>query len=993
MNEHKEAIMPAPFKQITLEQFIALLAKFEFKRQINAVHMHHTWKPTRAQYKSHETIVAMWQYHTQVNGWQDIAQHITIAPDGVIWLGRNWNLPPASAAGHNGNLTAGPFMFEMIGNFDEGNDPFDGEQRATALQVIAGTQRRFGLAPETLVFHHAMSSKSCPGSDIDYQKVIDEVRELHVAMGKTEQVPRDRVPAGGPFGEEALESTQIIEEALALLNRDGAVFKDPPDAELTHEEGDATALTLSSAERTAGAREAEVGPEMIDALRPHLINLNMGQFSAEGELTTAPGDVDAIFEEHLVQALDVATRKDEKLRLLLFAHGGLVKESDGLRVAYKHVSWWKQNNIYPIYFIWETGAFETIGQLLVRARGQTARALARDFWDHTTDPLIEAGVRALQAPRIWAGMKLSAQLAVGSGRPEGGARYVAKKLKKFCDDHAGQIELHAAGHSAGSIFHAHFIATALDLGVPHFKSAHFLAPAIDVDTFRDLLAKRIGERKGIEHLSIFTMRKDYEQDDNCFGIYRKSLLYLIYYALEPESKIPVLGLEISLREDAALRRLFGLGTATPGGSAPGEVIWSVSPADVGRSATTSTTHGGFDDDSPTMNSIARRILGKADADKIVEYAPLRTGIRAASLWEDQVDWPDQLEVPAAAGAWRPPPTTPAIPTPTVPTRASAPVGRRRALCIGINRYPTAPLAGCVADAQAWAAAFTQLGFEAPALLFDEQATRSAIADHLGALVTSSAPGDVIVFQFAGHGTQLPDVTGDEAGGDTPERDEAICPYDFASGAFLIDDDVRAILDQLPDGVNLTCFIDCCHSGTISRFAIGATSGNGAAYTDRRPRFIVANPDMINAHRQFRRSIRSHRSGASRGLSLMKESVFSACLSSEVAWESAGHGDFTTHAIRALQSGTAGLTNEQFVERVIAAFGTGARQHPVLDPPHAQSRRFLQPLSAYHAETYLEPARLAASVGEGNGSVNLAGPQFANLVQALQDLTQQLQKQV
>jgi hypothetical protein len=60
--------MPAPFKQISREQFAELLSKFPFERKINAVHMHHTWKPTRAQYRGHDTIVGMWRFHTETNG-------------------------------------------------------------------------------------------------------------------------------------------------------------------------------------------------------------------------------------------------------------------------------------------------------------------------------------------------------------------------------------------------------------------------------------------------------------------------------------------------------------------------------------------------------------------------------------------------------------------------------------------------------------------------------------------------------------------------------------------------------------------------------------------------------------------------------------------------------------------------------------------------------------------------------------------------------------
>jgi hypothetical protein len=160
--------MPAPFKRLTLEQFADLVDRFHFTRKITTVHMHHTWRPNHSQFKGHETIVGMWNYHTRHNKWSDIAQHVTIDPQGFIWLGRNWNAPPASARGQNGGPDAGPFMFEMIGDFDRGCDPFAGKQRETVVKVIALVQQRFRLAPEKLLFHNMISSKTCPGSSIRY---------------------------------------------------------------------------------------------------------------------------------------------------------------------------------------------------------------------------------------------------------------------------------------------------------------------------------------------------------------------------------------------------------------------------------------------------------------------------------------------------------------------------------------------------------------------------------------------------------------------------------------------------------------------------------------------------------------------------------------------------------------------------------------------------------------------------------------------------------
>jgi len=925
--------MPPPFKRIDLSEFESLLARFDFRRRINAVHMHHTWRPTRSQFKGHDTLVAIWQFHTVTNKWRDIAQHATIDPEGAIWLGRDWNLAPASASGHNGNGEAGPFMFETVGNFDTGHDLLDGAQRQTVLGVIARVQRRFGLAPETLVFHNAMAPKTCPGSGVDYAQLVAELHQAHQALEQASRQPRS--PAGGPFPEEASERSQAVEEAINLLTRALPAGHEPADAESDHREfADRqeaqivpTAKSSRSAARQAG--DSGLGPAQLAALRPHLVNLSCGRFSGEGEFKSTAGDVDAIFNQHLPAWL-AQLPEGGRLRLLFYAHGGLVSESEGLKIAFKHIGWWKENGVYPIYFVWETGLFETVGSLLSLCRQRAARALARDLWDHTTDPLIEEAVRALQAPRIWGGMKRSAELAAA---PEGGARYVAAGLSEFCARHGDRVELHACGHSAGAIFHSHFLPAALDHGVPDFKSLQLLAPAIRVDAFRERLLARIGKGRGIDSLSLFTMNRDYERDDNCAGIYRKSLLYLIHEALEDERKTDILGLETSLRADPGVAELLGLGPDPA--LAAGEVVWSVSAADSGRSASTSESHGGFDDDAPTMNSVARRILGREDADAIVEYTG--EGSRAPINWQDQVDWPGVLRqvlphgVPAVAAV--------SAPAPVAAAAQATVAGRRRALCVGIDRYPPGnELSGCVADARLWADTLASLGFEPPVLLIDGEARRAAILEQLGALLAESVAGDVLAFQFSGHGTQLPDLNGDE----DDNLDEALCPVDFAGGAFLIDDDIAELFARIPPGVNVTCFMDCCHSGSNTRFAGGGTARPQEA--DARPRFIKPTAAMIAAHQDFRKTSGAGRALRKGGPERMSEVSFSACQPQEVAWESGGHGAFSLRATRVLRAGLAGVSNQEFAERVIGAFGDKPAQHVYLDcAAAARSAPLLQPL--------------------------------------------------
>lgn len=953
--------MPAPFKRLNRAQFTELLFKFPFTRKINAVHMHHTWKPNRDQYRGHDTIVAMWRYHTQTNHWSDIAQHVTIDPFGGIWLGRDWNRPPASAKGHNGNAQAGPFMFEMIGDFDDGMDPFDGEQRISALEVIAGVQQRFGLAPGTLQLHNMMSNKTCPGSGIDYQTVLDDVQKLHQRMsGVMRGVP---TVDDGPFPHERQEAP-FVKEAIEDLQRGSGAPFDPPDAEPCQHDGHGEYL-----ERTAGERASGLTADELQAMRPHVVNLRMGAFSAGGEWTSAATDVDAIFDDHLPAALKRARAKEQPLRLMFYAHGGLTSEAAGLAAAHQRIDWWLQNDIYPIHFVWETGLAETLAQVLVgRQQGRAARGML-------TDRLFDAGIervaRAVGGGKVWSAMKAGARQASapdlladrggGGSASAGGAWYVAARLAAFCKSHGDAIEVHAAGHSAGAIFHAHFLPCALGLGVPRVHSLHLLAPALRVDLFKQQLAPLVGEAGGIASLAMYTMTDSYERKDRCAMLYGKSLLYLIHHALEAEADAPILGLERCVRADPDLRTLFGIGASA--GKRVADVVWADNGLDQGTSASRSRTHQGFDDDPATMGSVVRRVLGKAAADRIVEL-PAQAA-RGGDPWHAPALDPAIDRAIDGADEWVRPPAPPrygqdatafVAPPEAVDAAAPSPLwpagGRRLALCVGIDRYAAAPLGGCVNDAHAWVNALGRLGFGGARTLLDQQATRAAIVDQLHALVGGSRAGDVIVFHYSGHGTSVPDYDGDEAGGDTPGFDEALVPYDGDDGELLVDDDLRVLFGALPDGVNLTCFFDCCFSGTITRMGL-ATRPRGRS-PGRRLRAIQPPPQMM-ARYLAKRSGMALAGARADDIAGMRDVSFSACRSDEKAGESGGAGDFTRAAMQVLADGVGGMSNHQFADRVTRLVAAAERQHVEL--LSSDSHRHLPFLQA--AQGQLAPYRRSA----------------------------------
>jgi N-acetylmuramoyl-L-alanine amidase len=170
--------MPAPFRPLTIPDFAAEVSGFAWTRRIWRVDMHHTFIPDHARWRaigSAACCAGMHRHHVVERGFADIAQHVSIAPDGRIWTGRDWNTTPASVGyGMNG----GVFMFEMIGNFDVGCDTLEGPQLASTIAVIDTVQRHFALPIHALLFHREVpqTDKTCPGSGIDKGDILHRLQ-------------------------------------------------------------------------------------------------------------------------------------------------------------------------------------------------------------------------------------------------------------------------------------------------------------------------------------------------------------------------------------------------------------------------------------------------------------------------------------------------------------------------------------------------------------------------------------------------------------------------------------------------------------------------------------------------------------------------------------------------------------------------------------------------------------------------------------------------
>ncbi len=144
----------------------------------------------------------------------------------------------------------------------------------------------------------------------------------------------------------------------------------------------------------------------------------------------------------------------------------------------------------------------------------------------------------------------------------------------------------------------------------------------------------------------------------------------------------------------------------------------------------------------------------------------------------------------------------------------------KALVCGINTYESVSgLRGCENDVHNMQRLLTEtFGFPSQnvKILLNKQVVKSEVRSGMDWLFQDSRPGDRIVFHFSGHGSYTADLDGDE---ETDHVDELICLHDMDFNrprTYFLDDELRRWTRRLPSGVQLTVFLDNCHSGSGTR---------------------------------------------------------------------------------------------------------------------------------------------------------------------------------
>jgi len=143
----------------------------------------------------------------------------------------------------------------------------------------------------------------------------------------------------------------------------------------------------------------------------------------------------------------------------------------------------------------------------------------------------------------------------------------------------------------------------------------------------------------------------------------------------------------------------------------------------------------------------------------------------------------------------------------------------KAFLCGINKYPDAPLTGCLNDIGDMAVLLeSKCGFPKSniRLLADKRATAPAILSRLSWLTTGAKAGDRLFFMFSGHGAQV--ATRDAFSEEVDGLDEVLCPqnFDWTDEHMVRDNDLHRVFSTLPDGVQCIFVSDSCHSGGLEK---------------------------------------------------------------------------------------------------------------------------------------------------------------------------------
>ncbi len=325
-----------------------------------------------------------------------------------------------------------------------------------------------------------------------------------------------------------------------------------------------------------------------DDIAGHFVHIDDGKFSNPGRYWSDANDVE-ITAKNFAQS-------NKYDHILIYGHGGLNAPKDSARRILAMKDTFKKNRIYPYHFMYDTGIVEELKDLLFN-KGKMSEDIAGGFTDWT-DKVLEHLV-SRPGTLIWNEMKKDAKVAFRkSGAGTESFLTFLEELEKLPPNK--QKKIHIVGHSTGAILFAYML-KAFSHHKISIESLSLLAPACRIDLYNKTYLPILQNKKNlkINKMFIYNLKDKLEQDDTVASVYRKSLLYLVSNAFESKERPKV--------KSAALLGMEKFSESIT--ISDGKPVIHYSNGLSGNK-TRSTSHGGFDNDYITMNSILKTILNK-----------------------------------------------------------------------------------------------------------------------------------------------------------------------------------------------------------------------------------------------------------------------------------------------------------------------------------------------------------------------------------------------
>jgi hypothetical protein len=367
------------------------------------------------------------------------------------------------------------------------------------------------------------------------------------------------------------------------------------------------AVVLSSDSELANH---EISPFVIDMQ-------NEGRLSDRGRFRTSKDDLTFLLEHHLLKEACVrwGVGKNDSIDVAIYAHGGLVGESEAARSARQWIPLLYGNRIFPVFLMWETDGLSTVFNLVEDAiKGEDQRVSA-DWLQRFRERLIDwkddriEGLTRIPGGALWRQMKDNANDL--SATRQSGVVLLFQEFQRLSRSATfPKVRLHLIGHSAGAIVQSHLGPRAVERGFA-VDTLSLLAPALrvaDFDTRLGGMIKSLGIRVLVAHLI-----DSAERADTTCRPYGQSLLYLVSRALEGKGEEALVGMEKYLVPALAAHE-WGASVSHLG--SPGASYHPNDPL------TTATSHGGVDDDQTIQDAVIRHIRGSSFSGRSVRDSRL-----------------------------------------------------------------------------------------------------------------------------------------------------------------------------------------------------------------------------------------------------------------------------------------------------------------------------------------------------------------------------------